>query len=213
MNIKTCAAVLMLACSGQVRAAGGALETLKAESGGMKAGEAVIQLSTAPVRVDSTITGVSWRRVDFRAANKAATARYGSCELTDQSWTTDSSGCRNSEGKSRCYAEVSFGGASLRLYGSCVTSPSECRGGGAAAVANPCDSIELLSGSLAHAGGSCSVNDQSWTVDSSACGNMVRCYADVDLGGAVVRFYGGCVDNNYAYACHGGNAGAVNPCI
>ncbi|MCX5786415.1 MAG: hypothetical protein NTX59_12075 [Elusimicrobia bacterium] len=60
------------------------------------------------------------------------------CTVKDQDGTLDSWACRDSEGKMRCYADVTANGSSFRVYGGCFASFSDCWSTGPGAV-NPCD--------------------------------------------------------------------------
>ena len=63
----------------------------------------------------------------------------GSCKVIDQSGSLEPWECRDSDGKIRCYADVEYGnGTRLRIWGSCVSSYSDCWGSGAGNV-DPCN--------------------------------------------------------------------------
>ena len=60
------------------------------------------------------------------------------CTVTDQSGDIDPWACRDSEGKTRCYADATINGSPMRIYGNCVASFSECWATGSSPV-DPCN--------------------------------------------------------------------------
>lgn len=61
-------------------------------------------------------------------AQESVDYAYEQCRVTNQSGTIDVWGCRNSEGKIRCYADIELveSGVKTRVWGGCGSSYSDC---------------------------------------------------------------------------------------
>ena len=75
-------------------------------------------------------------------SSAGSVAVRASCSIVDQSGTLDSFACRNSEGKTRCYADIDVDGTPFRVYGGCYPTHMDCWSNGVGAVKDPCDSID-----------------------------------------------------------------------
>lgn len=153
------------------------------------------------------------REVKFLFGKQARTDK-SNCTVTAQDGTMDIWECRNSDGKYRCYAEVTVDGKPFRVYGGCASSFSDCWSTGSSAVQDPCDSIESQGGGDPQpAGDTCTIKDQSSTIDVWACRDSEgkqRCYADAYINGSPMRIYGSCTTS--MSDCWSTGSLAVNPC-